>query len=292
MIDAFSEEQALEIKRMIHKEFSKINHQKHSIKSQDNMNLSLKDLKIATFGSCLSRFTANNFKMLFGGEIVSSIYHNRSDVFVGRFIKKNIAELNRSEIVSLIKNKGTDVIVENDGFKIIENQFKESQGKHRLTKGQAFGELLENKNVDLFIFDNYMDIGARLVTISGTSQGSEWFLRPDDLVNPTLCKPGELLSPVEGALSMVKIIKTVMKNIPDAKIVFCNFPYNTYVNSTEREARTKEYEVIMNEFSGGDFMTIPSLTIPEKLQTSEKQHFKPQVYSAYAGIIWSYINQL
>lgn len=249
-------------------------------------------MKIATFGSCLSRFIGNNYTYLYGGKIVSSVYHNRSDVFVGRFIDKTAAHLIRGQISRMLTGAIDGAALEDKADIILSNQYYESIGRHRLSKGIQFLDLLDSEGADLVILDNFMDIGARLLSVDGTEPGSKWFVRTQDLKEGTVSTIGPLLSPEAGAESMLKIIKYVQKKMPKAKVVFCNFPHNTYQDRPERVLRTQEYEALMASNADGSFTIIPCIDITKRFQTKDKQHFSEAMYCAYAGTIWSLLSKL
>lgn len=249
-------------------------------------------MKIATFGSCLSRYIGNNYTYLYGGKIVSSVYHNRSDMVIGRFIDNTIPHLARDQIAELLVKPPEEASIDDKGDVIISNQYPESIGLHRLRGGTQFFEMLEKQEADLVILDNYMDIGARLMTIEGAEPGSQWFVRPKDFIDKTICTPGPLLSPADGVEAMLKIIKYIQEKMPKAKIIFCNFPHNTYHASPERVQRTQEYEALMASKADGSFTIIECMDIPERFQTKEKQHFRKEMYCSYAGAIWSLMTKL
>jgi hypothetical protein len=241
-------------------------------------------MRIATFGSCLSRYTANNYVKLFGGKIVSSVYHNRSDSFVGRFIDKTWPTADFKRIESLLVGNVTEANKDNVPSIILNNQNESFMGRHRLSKGTLFMDLVKNDDVDLVIVDNYMDLAGRLVS-SDNERG--YFLRLKDFASKSSdWRTGEYLSPEAGVENMQKILGFFKQSFPSAKIVFINFPHNTYEASQERVERTKKYESL---FSFPDALIIPCLEIPQVFQTDEKQHFKPQQYCAYAGIIWQHL---
>lgn len=243
-------------------------------------------IRIATFGSCMSRYTANNFVKLFGGVIVSSVYHNRSDAFVGRFIDKNWPIVEFSKIAGLLKITENDQDEDNQPYKILLNQYRDGMGLHRLSKGSRFIDVLSDQSADLIIVDNYMDLAAKLVS---RSDGNGYFLRLDDFSSASAeWSTMPYLNPTQGVKSMRKIIDYFKQSIPSAKIIFINFPYNTYEASPDRVKRTMEYEKL---FRSKHAMIIPCLNIPLIFQSSTKQHFKSHQYCAYAGMIWQYFNK-
>lgn len=244
-------------------------------------------MRIATFGSCLSRYIANNYTKIFGGYLVSSVYHNRSDAFIGRFIKKDWVETDFAEIAATLKIKVDDGDVENNPVRILKNQYPEWMGKHRLSRGKPFLDLIRSGQVDVVIVDNYMDLAGRLVS---DHESNGFFMRLGDFSSVNhQWKTRDYLSPEEGVKNMTQIIDFIRQHQPAAKIIFINFPHNTYSESPDRVRRTKIYEEL---FSYEGIMIIPCQEVQPLFQTKDKQHFKAQQYCAYAGMINYYVNSV
>ena len=242
-------------------------------------------MNIATFGSCLSRYTASHYTKLFGGKIISSVYHNRSDAFVGKFIDKNWKDIEFDVLSSFLSKSTEDLNVDNLPINILKNQYEEWMGLHGLKKGIPFIESVNNKLIDFVIMDNYMDLSARLMQHESSAK---FFLRPKDIfINKEGWVKEDFLDPVEGASGMLKIVNFIRSKSPKTKILFINFPFNTYLESMERVERTKAYENLFSEY---DIRSIPCLSIHESFQTKDKQHFKPQQYAGYAGMAYQIIN--
>lgn len=240
------------------------------------------DMRIGTFGSCLSRYTANQFVKLFGGKIITSVYHNRSDAFVGRFVDNTWGQCEFSEVASqLVESFDGENDKDNMPINILRNQYPQTMGLHRLAHGKPFIEAVEEKLIDILFVDNYMDIAAKLVS---NNEGYGYFLRMGDF---STASPnwhvGDYLSPESGVENMRKIIGHVKGLSPDLNIVFLNFPHNTYQGNLDRVKRTKLYEEL---FDYPGVHVVPCLDVPEIYQTNQKQHFKVQQYAAYAGISW------
>ena len=127
-----------------------------------------------------------------------------------------------------------------------------------------------------------MDLAARLISQPGKPT-SGLFLKLNSIQNKnTPWEMGSYLSPADGVNNMYRVLDFFRKYNPHARIVFINFPHNTYASSPERVARTKEYAAL---FDYPHCDVIPSLTIPEINQTEVKMHFEPMQYAAYAGVI-------
>lgn len=243
---------------------------------------------VVTFGSCLSRYTSNHLVRLFGGKIISSVYHNRSDAFCGRLLDKNwhVDPIENIRAV-LLKEDEQSSDDDNKASQILRNQYYDTIGLHRLSKGMPLFTAVQSGLVDLFVVDNYMDLAARLVS-QKNKPDSGLFLRLNDFAAPANqsgeqgLATGDYLSPVAATKCMYRILDFFKLHNPNARIVFINFSHNTYANSPERVARTVEYERLFH-YEQCDI--IPCLTIPKMNQTEDKMHFKPPQYAAYAGLI-------
>lgn len=241
-------------------------------------------MRIATFGSCLSRYTANHYIRLFGGTLISSVYHNRSDAFVGRFIDKTWKTGSYERIATVLSNTG-EYTPDNLPTNILKNQFYETIGKHRLSKGTPFMSALESNSIDLLIIDNYMDLSAKIIS---NEDFEGLFLRIGNIkFDRDHIQISDYLSPENAVKNMVKIINYIRTVSPGTEMVFLNFPYNTYSDNPERVERSMEYHF---RFKYKDIHIVPPMTVPEQFQTSQKQHFKNQQYCAYAGLVHGLIN--
>lgn len=131
--------------------------------------------RIVTFGSCLSRYIARSYKRLYAGDIVSSVYHNRSDYFVECFLENSKQPIDKEFISSLLINKEKN----DESIGILQNQTFDSCGKHLLDVQASIFDTIESGNYDLVFIDNFMDVASKL----GLLQGKNFFIRPKDLVN-------------------------------------------------------------------------------------------------------------
>jgi hypothetical protein len=222
---------------------------------------------------------------LFGAKIISSVFHNRSDFFVGKFIDKNWADYGDAELAAILRadeaTAGADDLVS----ALVKNQQPKTIGLHRLSKGLNFIDAIESNQADLVIIDNYMDLAGRLMSRMDADRPEGMFLRLRDFKNqPEGWQMGGYLPSEQGVYYMTRIVEWIQEKSPKSKIVFLNFPHNTYVNSVDRITRTKRYEEIFS-FKGG--LIVPCLTVPPAFQTKDKQHFQMAQYCAYAGIVWN-----
>lgn len=242
-------------------------------------------MRILTFGSCLARYTANNYTKLFGGEVVTSVFHNRADAFVGRFIDRNWISYEFEEMDRLLRTHNAEDNPDADPALILRNQYEEWIGLHRLPEGIGLFEGLRQKSYDLIIADNYMDLAGRLVSKRGDSRAGI-FLRPADFeAEDSKWVYGDFLEPKVGVQCMMRILEFFKSEVPKARVVFMNFPYSTY-KVLHRIKRTKEYQRL---FSFDGALIIPCIEIRPSFRTSSNQHYKHGQYCAYAGWIYQHL---
>lgn len=248
-------------------------------------------MNILTFGSCMSRFTANQYCKLFGGQVVSSVYQNRSDFFVGNHIDKSLESFTFQEIEPyFFQNSNKQKAPEFSTVSIIKDQLAGTLGLHQLSKKEHLFSILEKGCVDIIVADNFVDIGAKLM-FRNDNKNKKIFLRQKDINNfDNSWGVGELISPDTGAEYMSRILSLFRGYLPNAYIMFINFPYNTYMDSPRRVERTKAYQSALN-LKLDRCMVLESLDIPLNYQTHERQHYKKEHYSYCAGILFGYINR-
>lgn len=242
-------------------------------------------MRIMTFGSCLSRATANSYVRLFGGKVISSVYWNRSDAFLGRFVDQTWAEYGFEGILSRTQPAGS-AQEETLARVILKNQYAAHLGLHGLPDGVQALEVLEQQLADLVIVDNYVDLSARLLRSPGDAQDG-FFLRDFDFTDghqPWVV--GDYLEPQAAVLGTQRVMDFFKTKMPKARFVFINFPHNVYQGHPRRIQRTIAYEQL---FSFDDALVIPCINIPVAFQTPDKEHFKSPQYHFYAGMIYDHL---
>ena len=192
--------------------------------------------KILTFGSCLSRYTADRYSNMYGAWTVSSVYHNRSDQFCEYFIDKkpepDWGELTKSVLQEMTVN---DKVGDEDPVQIIRNQTVDTMGLHNIREGLPVGlvksgvpldVILEQQDVDIVLMDNHMDLGAKLWYEKNGSK--PFFMRSDYGPNFTdHYTLGPYLTADESAAYNNKIAAYLKTKLPRAKIIFLHFPIST-----------------------------------------------------------------
>lgn len=235
-------------------------------------------INILTFGSCLSRYIARSYKRLFAGEIVGSVYHNRSDYFTRCFIERTASPLNEEVMKVLIPRFAVSQLDE-DSRSIVANQTASGIGRHKLEGDRGLMQTLSEVKVDLILVDNFMDVAGRL----SSGLGMECFLRPHDYLNyHEHFSIGGYIPPLDAAKNFLRILEFFSVQAPDAKIYFIHFPFNTYEGDNERRARSHEFAKI---FKSNLATIIPPLSVPKIYRTEVASHFQEPQYAAYAGMI-------
>lgn len=245
-------------------------------------------MNILTFGSCLSRFTANQYCRIFGGKVISSVYQNRSDSFVGNYIDYSLESFKFEELEPFLALTPTSS-EEFGTLSIVKDQLKNTVGLHVLPNREGLFDTLGVADVDIIIADNFVDIGARLM-YRENNINKKIFLRKHDINNfDNSWRTTELLSVEEGVCNMGKVLKYFRSFYKDAYIVFINFPCNTYYESPKRVERTLNYQDKFN-LDMDKFLLLKSLDVPAQYQTNERQHYTSEHYAYCAGMIYSFIN--
>ena len=119
---------------------------------------------IMTFGSCFSRRIADQYVKIFGGKVISSVYHNRSDYFCQQFIDGDSSNPELDTLINSIEKPGNFIVTnrDSDPFLLLRNQHADYIGLHGLKNGISFIDALKSRNANIIIIDNFMDILARL----------------------------------------------------------------------------------------------------------------------------------
>src|ERR1700744_3314785 len=108
-------------------------------------------MRIITYGSCLSRRVSTHLARQFGGTILSSVYYNRSDRFLGLFVDKTWHEAPVDPAKFELREEMS--AEEKDRVESLRDRHMPWVGLHRLPEGVAVFQALEN-SADLIILDN------------------------------------------------------------------------------------------------------------------------------------------
>lgn len=236
-------------------------------------------MKIATFGSCLSRFTAMAYCRMFDAKVVGSVYHNRIDRFVKTYVSKKYAEPS----LDLIGDYETGASAK--GKVIMGNQLSsKTLGRHGNNKGKGFMAEIDQK-VDLVIMDNFIDVVGKLCHIRGVKSAG-FFINPAEIprVSDKFVLDPVHLDVDEAVESWVQMINWIRAR-HKGKVFFLNFPFSHHPK-TIFDQRAKDFE---RKFSSSRINVVPSFDVVPSLLESNS-HFDEKYYAMMASYIWSSIN--
>ena len=246
--------------------------QKPQLSSQRPMMKQHSPLKIATFGSKLSRQVANNFTLLFDGKVVSSVCHNRSDYFCHQLLQR---QRDPAALTELLATPFSEQLLRQDRedniLQMLKNQAIKSIGLHRLSKGVNFFQAIESGLIDLLIIDNGIDLSAPLFH-SDENDTEPFMLLPEQvssLITSNTWLQGNLLTAEQSASSMAELISHIRQQSPQTRIVFIQAP--GYKDETN-ESHELAYQAT---FRNTDCCLLPLLP---------KASSGP-LYATYAGMI-------
>lgn len=234
-------------------------------------------MKIATFGSCLSKRTAIQYQKLFGGELVGCVYHNRSDRFVQSVIQNKAPSLRAEDFEGITFEGGRGAIAKTMIFNQIEGG---ALGKHELPGAIGFLEAIKEP-IDLILMDNYVDIVAKHCHFPG-KEDAKIFLFPNDLgsAGAGLVRDDNYLEIDEALENWKVIIDWVRQQQRGMKIFFMNFPFSQHPNKVFSE-RTVEFE---RKFTTTRIKTIP-LIDAHPIMVESNTHFTLPYYTMLAALI-------
>lgn len=242
------------------------------------VNMKKQNLSIVTWGSCLSRFTGNHYQYLYGGRVVSSVYHNRTDLFLHNFFGNpyNDNPLNYENLISTATSSNQ---------LILKNQFRSTIGCHQLENSIPFFDLLDSKEKvqgrDTLVFiDNYIDGVAKLVSIDNHNIFMQ--IPKKDNTNYNII---DFLDIEESIENFRRILTLFREKMPNAIIAFLCFPYDCYdIDSVQRNRLQCFHENFTTQHAD---IVIRSRVLSSKFKTEDKQHYKGPFYANIAGMVYA-----
>jgi hypothetical protein len=245
-------------------------------------------MKIATFGSCLSRYTANAMLRMFPVELVSCVFHNRSDAFLNNFVRGAYQLPDYNEVA---KRLSVDIVHRGNVLQSVLNQYPETIGLHNLPEGIPFMRALQEETLDLIILDNYMDI-TPVLKIPEWDTETSLFLNTANVRNAdAIFVPGGQQLTINTMIRNWREMLNLMRKMqPTATIVFINFPANLYENP-RRLARTQAFENRFHPRFLPECLVIPAQFIIPRYMDGTPRHYKQPQYTFYVGMIMQYMAQ-
>lgn len=243
-------------------------------------------MKILTFGSNLSKLIAEQYVLINGGEVVSSVLANRTDFFNFSFIKNGFDAAAYNEVASKID-------AEDDAVKeVFLNQHPDTLGKGASDKLQAFFSV-SPQEVNLIVMDNQMDMEESLYFLEQPQQS--FFLPAATTVLSAFHATGELS--VEESVENTRLVVDYLKaRFPNARLFFVNHPVTNDRNAllklrkpdifAQKQARA---DALQQGIEGLGVYNIPGLQVSRPYQTRDGNFFSVHQYCAYAGMLFKYI---
>lgn len=238
-------------------------------------------MKIGTFGSCLSRGIAERYVEAFGGKILTSVYHNRTDQFLDVFVKKVAPEPTLDVLMHLANVTAQDEGAEFDEVNILKNQVRATMGKHLLSAGVPFLDAIAANSLDILLIDNFIDVSAALKVGTVDDKAYRFFTRVRTADGNAL----ELIpkmDPEVSATGTTELVQFIRSHSPRTRIIFSVFPWNTYPDASGRKQWTETFQRRLLI----DVEIIPAIEVPPAFHIEgTPSHFRKDFYFVYAGMV-------
>ncbi|MDW9973884.1 hypothetical protein GOB98_28865 [Sinorhizobium meliloti] len=184
-------------------------------------------MRTISIGSCFSKRVAVKVA---GAKLVSSVYHNRSDVLLHTLQTHGLAQRSLADICNYLS-----VPAEPDDpfspYSILSNQSREGLGLHDLPNGIPLLQALRTSSVDLILLDNFVDLVGRLTE----TEVGNYFCKHERFVPPSNSRLGPRLLPDQAARNFEWIVADLIRRQPGALIVMLQFPINNYPSADRRQ---------------------------------------------------------
>jgi hypothetical protein len=224
---------------------------------------------------------------LYDMNLLNTVAHNRSDQFYHYYIKKNLPIPPKEYIYdNLVFSEASSEDQKTTTADImIDNQYSDRVGLHRISKEKTFLDNIENEKIDIIIMDDFLEVGAILSYPKLKKyEKSPLFLRKQDFDNfDDFFTFGEKIDLVQSVINMNKIMQYLKLKQPNAKIFFIHFPYNMYPSNSSRYQRSDNYHQL---FKSTIATIIPPVYIKEEFQVpNDPSLFSNEIYLRYAAMI-------
>jgi len=255
------------------------------------------------------------------GELVSCVYHNRSDALIKNYLEGGFQLPDYETFVATLKMKheimppvqkgmmesikgffstGFEQFFPRDDamssmqrtlLQTLQNQYPQWMGLHNLPSGTPFMHVLKHDQLDLIVVDNYMDISPALKRPKG-DPNSQIFINHSMIENASdvLVSGDAPLTTDESVRNFVRILRYFQLHQPKAAIVFLQFPYNLYP-SKKRHQRCKAFEEQFNPRDVPGIQVFPPFAVVDALRLSDPQHYQSPQYAFYAGLVYQTMMQ-
>ena len=240
--------------------------------NKENMS---KKLQISTFGSCLADQIADALLGIDSAATkLSKIYHYRSDQFCDYVIDERFDAISKKSFQAIVQS------YENEKF----SQLNRNCIKHQSKEFVDFF-IKSIPYTDVFLFDNHMDVGAKLVLgVHPNNKNAPIFFRAaSNIEERSELKFTNLLDLEKSHNGFRKVFAWIRSKNPNAYIFFVPYPGNPFAErgGQKRANRSAKYPC---EFSDLGVFSFPHFFIPREYQDFEKGalYFKKNVYQEIA----------
>lgn len=234
-------------------------------------------ISVATFGSCLSRYSVNALQALRPVDLRGVVYHNRIDRFVDHYVQDMRPEPSEGQVSALIPVEGAAPRLD----LMISNQLSgRGLGHHSLHQKIGFMEAIKQP-LDLVVLDNFVDIVAKLARFKG-EENTSLFINYKDVENAGehFVMEREFL-PVSAAIdAWHKLLNWVRAKQPAATILFLNFPMQHHPSEQMRN-RSEEF---YRNFKSDHAIVLPPFPVHQSL-VETPSHFSPMQYTLFSGAL-------
>jgi hypothetical protein len=243
-------------------------------------------MKILTFGSRLSKLIAEQYVLINGGQVVSSVLANRTDFFNFNFINNGFNAAAYDEVAAKIASEDAEV------KEVLLNQHRDFVGKGSSDSLQAFFELNPD-DVDLIVLDNQVDLEESLYYLEQPQQS--FFLPANTATLSSFTATGEL-SVEESVAGIKQVADYLSARFPKAKLLVVNHPVTNDRNAllkirkpdvfAQKQARA---DALQQGIQALGIYNIPGLPVSRPYQTRDGNFFTVHQYCAYAGMLFKYV---
>lgn len=230
---------------------------------------------VSTFGSCLSESTAYALEKLdVGFAYHGKILHFRTDQFIDVFLDRKYDLMPKTEMVSVADACG-------------ESSFADVNKNCISHQTEEFVKIfLDNMTAaKVLIFDNHMDIGARILSKRCQGEMRKFFLRVPHQEGEKV-RTSSFITLEDSVSGFRRLFAWAAEANPDARIFFFPFPGNPFGErgKQNREQRSAAYAEAMSDVG---VITFPYLEIPRKVQNYAKgpHYFLDYAYYIFARYI-------
>lgn len=241
------------------------------------------DRKIMTFGSGLSRLTAQALRDVYGAAPPAcSVAGNRSDMFIRDFIEGNdlpaeledvrrLADLEPARVRAFLRQKRNFL-----------GLWDPAPGVKKQTQ-TGFWDLAAKKDAGLIIADNLTDVTAREVFLDDPRFRDTPFLLGTLKPGRDRLIPGGWLEPERSARNFERILSFLREKFPEAEIVFLTCPPEAYPPESAAGRRCRRFA---ESFAGGAAdLVVETHILSGGMKSDKPGRFHDRFYAALAGQI-------